>query len=69
MTFVAALWVPVLLSAVLSFVVSAASHMVLPWRRGEWGRISSAEPIQAALRGVPAGQYTFPASLDPRDQM
>jgi hypothetical protein len=69
MTFLAVLWLPVVLSAVLAFVVSAASHMVLPWRRGEWGRIAAAEPLQAALRGLEPGQYMFPASPEPRDQM
>src|SRR5512137_1132417 len=69
MTFLAALWLPVVLSAILAFVVSAASHMVLPWRKGEWGRITAADPLQASLRGLPPGQYMFPASPEPRDQM
>ncbi len=34
MSVVAHLWLPIVLSAAAVFVLSAASHMVLPWRRG-----------------------------------
>lgn len=69
MSFLAQLWLPILVSAVLVFALSSASHMVLPWRKGEWGRISQAEGLQAALRGLEPGQYAFPASPDPKQQM
>ena len=69
MTFVAQLWLPVLISAVLVFVLSAASHMVLPWRRNEWGRITEFGALQAALRGLGPGLYAFPSAPDRRDQM
>jgi hypothetical protein len=69
MTFLAHLWLPILLSAVLVFALSAASHMVLPWRRNEWGRITDFGALQAALRDVKPGLYAFPASPDPKQQM
>jgi hypothetical protein len=69
MSFVAQLWLPILLSAVLVFVLSAASHMVLPWRRNEWGRITDSAALQAALRGLKPGLYAFPAAPDPKQQM
>ncbi len=69
MSFVASLWLPILVSAVLVFVLSAASHMLLPWRRHEWGRLADFEALQAALRGVKPGLYVFPASPDPKQQM
>ncbi len=63
------LWLPVVVSAVVVFVLSAASHMVLPWRRNEWGRITEFGPVQAALRGLAPGLYAFPAAADPKEQM
>jgi hypothetical protein len=69
MSIVAQLWLPILISAVLVFVLSAASHMVLPWRKGEWGRLTDYGPIQAALRELPPGLYAFPAAPDPKQQM
>ncbi len=69
MSFVAQLWLPILVSAVLAFILSAASHMVLPWRRKEWGRITEFDALQASLRGLKPGLYTFPASPDPKQQM
>ncbi|HVI74575.1 MAG TPA: hypothetical protein VM683_06285 [Anaeromyxobacteraceae bacterium] len=69
MSFVAQLWLPILLSAVLVFFLSAASHMVLPWRRNEWGRITESDALQAALRGLKPGLYAFPSSPDPKQQM
>jgi hypothetical protein len=69
MSLVAQLWLPILVSAVLVFVLSAASHMALPWRRNEWGRITEFDALQAALRGVKPGLHAFPASPDPKQQM
>ncbi len=69
MSFVSQLWLPILVSAVLVFVLSVASHMVLPWRRNEWGRITDFDALQAALRGLEPGLYAFPAAPDPKQQM
>ena len=43
--------------------------MVLPWRKGEWKRITDFTALQAALRDLPPGLYTFPAAPEPREQM
>jgi hypothetical protein len=69
MSFVAQLWLPIVVSAVLVFVLSAASHMALPWRKGEWGRLTDFAALQAALRGLAPGMYAFPAAPDPKEQM
>ncbi len=69
MAFLANLWLPIFLSAVAVFAISAASHMAGPWRRGEWGRLTDFQAIQDALRDVGPGSYMFPASPDPREQM
>ena len=69
MSFVAQLWLPMVVSAVLVFALSAASHMLLPWRRNEWGRISDFAAIQGAVRGLKPGLHAFPAPADPKQQM
>ena len=69
MSFLAHLWLPIVASAVLLFVLSAASHMALPWRRNEWGRITESEALQASLEGLRPGLYAFPAAPDPKQQM
>jgi hypothetical protein len=69
MAFVSLLWLPIVLSAVVVFVLSAASHMVLPWRRNEWGRITEFGPLQGAVRGLAPGLYAFPAAPDQRQQL
>jgi len=69
MSFLALLWLPILLSAILVFLLSAASHMFLPWRRNEFRHVPQSDAVQAALRGLPPGQYLFPASADSRERM
>jgi hypothetical protein len=68
MSFIALLWLPILLSAVVVFAVSAASHMLLPWRRDEFGHVPGAEAVQAAVRDLAPGQYVFPAGPDPKER-
>jgi hypothetical protein len=69
MTFLGQLWLPILLSAVAVFLLSAASHMVLPWRKKEWGRFGGQDRLQEALQGIQPGQYSFPAAPSPKEQM
>jgi len=68
MSFIALLWLPILVSAAVVFALSAASHMLLPWRTGEFGHVPAAERLQAAVRDLPPGQYAFPAGPDPRER-
>ena len=60
MAFLAQLWLPIVVSAVLVFVVSAALHMLLPAHRTEWGHLPKESALQEALRGTPPGLYGFP---------
>jgi hypothetical protein len=69
MAFLAQLWLPVVVSAVVVFILSAATHMLLPWRKKEWGRLDGQDRLQAALGGVAPGIYAFPAAPDPRENM
>jgi hypothetical protein len=69
MAFLAQLWLPILVSAVLVFVASAASHMLVPYRQREWAQAPGQDTIQAALRGARPGLYVFPVPEDPRQRM
>jgi len=69
MAFLAQLWLPIVVSAVVVFVLSAATHMALPWRKKEWGRFAGQDALQAAIAGLEPGQYGFPACPDPRQPM
>ncbi|MFL5470926.1 MAG: hypothetical protein ACJ8AM_01080, partial [Gemmatimonadales bacterium] len=56
------LWLPVLLSAVLVFVVSALVHMVLKYHNRDYTRIPDEDALRSVLRKVaPApAQYIIP---------
>jgi hypothetical protein len=57
-----ALWLPILLSAILVFVLSSVFHMVLPHHRTDFARVPDEDATLAALRGVhlPPGDYALP---------
>jgi hypothetical protein len=57
-----ALWLPIVLSAVIVFVASAIMHMVLPYHRGDYQKLPDEDKLLAALRaaGLKRGLYTFP---------
>jgi len=69
MEFIGQLWLPILLSAVLVFIVSAIVHMVLPYHKTEWNAAPNQDALQAALKGCPPGMYGFPMAADPKDRM
>lgn len=56
------LWLPIVLSAVLVFVVSSIIHMVLKYHNKDYTRIPNEEAVRAAIRaGNPApAQYLIP---------
>ena len=62
MTGLLALWLPILLSAVLVFVVSSLIHMASPWHKGDYPKLSSEDRVMDALRplAIPAGDYMMP---------
>lgn len=57
-----ALWLPILLSAVIVFVASSIMHMVLPYHRSDYKKLPDEDKILAALRpaGLGRGLYMFP---------
>jgi hypothetical protein len=62
MTGLASLWLPILLSAVLVFVVSSIIHMVLPWHKSDYPKMASEDKVMDALRplAIPPGDYMVP---------
>ena len=62
MVSVASLWLPVLLSAVLVFVVSSIIHMLLTYHRSDSGPLPDEAGVAAALRPfeIPPGDYVMP---------
>lgn len=63
------LWLPILLSAVLVFVVSSIIHMVLAYHRSDYGKLQNEDAVLEALRGagVAPGAYTFPGMTSPKE--
>jgi hypothetical protein len=57
-----ALWLPILLSAVIVFVASSIMHMVLPYHQSDYRPLPDEDKLLAALRaaGLQRGLYNFP---------
>ena len=47
---VTSLWIPILLSAVIVFVVSSIIHMVLPYHRTDYRKVPAENEVMEALR-------------------
>ncbi len=62
MTELSALWLPILLSAVIVFVVSSLIHMVLPWHKSDYPKMPNEDKVMEALRplAIPPGDYMIP---------
>lgn len=62
MQFVQELWIPILLSGLAVFLLSAISYAVLPFHRNEWNKLGNEDAVAAAIRaGNPApGLYSIP---------
>ena len=62
MTSLPALWLPILLSAVLVFIASSIIHMASPWHKSDFPRLSNQDQVMDALRplAIPPGDYLMP---------
>lgn len=62
MEFLAALWLPILLSAVFVFIVSSIIHMATPLHKSDYGQIENESAVMEAMRqaNVQPGHYMFP---------
>lgn len=56
------LWLPILLSSVFVFVLSAFVHMALPWHKNDFKKVPDEDRVRAALRpfNIPPGDYALP---------
>jgi hypothetical protein len=63
----ASLWLPVLVAAVLVFVVSSIVHMVLPHHRTDFARLPAEDEVMSSLRAfkIPPGDYLIPCAGSP----
>jgi hypothetical protein len=62
MTGLSALWLPILLSSVIVFVVSSAIHMASPWHKNDYPKVPNEDKVRDALRplAIPPGDYMVP---------
>ncbi|MFN2400245.1 MAG: hypothetical protein ABR543_16645 [Gemmatimonadaceae bacterium] len=62
MTGLSDLWLPILLSAVIVFIVSSIIHMVSPWHKGDYPNVPNEDQVMDALRpfAIPPGDYMVP---------
>jgi len=62
MVSVATLWAPILVSAVLVFIISSMIHMVLGYHASDFGKVARQSELLDALRvfNLPPGDYFLP---------
>ena len=69
MTELSALWLPILLSSIIVFLVSSVIHMASPWHKGDYPRLQNEDELRAALRplAIPPGDYMVPRAASNED--
>jgi hypothetical protein len=69
MTELTALWLPILLSAIIVFVASSLIHMVLPWHKGDFPKMANEDKFADAVRplAIPPGDYMVPRCASRED--
>lgn len=61
------LWLPVLVSAVVVFVMSALIWTVLPWHKKDYAKLGDEDAASAAMKGSTPGTYVLPYVADPSE--
>ncbi len=71
MTPLHSLWLPILLSAVVVFVVSSIVHMMTPWHKSDYLKLPDQDKVMDALRSfnIPAGDYMAPCPSSRQEAM
>ena len=69
MTALSALWLPILVSSVIVFVVSSIIHMTPLWHKTDYPRYQNEDRVLDALRpmGIPPGDYLMPRPANPAE--
>ncbi len=62
MTALHLLWLPILLSSVIVFIVSSIIHMFSPWHKSDYPKMAQEDKVMDALRplNIPPGDYMIP---------
>ncbi|MEN8145254.1 MAG: hypothetical protein ABFS14_09915 [Gemmatimonadota bacterium] len=70
MVSVGALWLPILVAAVLIFIVSTIIHAFLGYHNSDFRGVPNEEGLRAALRplNIPAGDYIVPHAKDANER-
>ena len=65
-----ALWLPILLSAVVVFILSSVFHMFLKYHNSDYKGLPGEDKVIDDLRkaGIPAGDYMFPYTCDSKER-
>ncbi len=68
MQFLAELWLPILVSSVAVFILSALAWTAMPHHRNDYGKIANEDAISEAIRAgnVAPGLYSMPHPGDPK---
>ena len=61
------LWMPIVASAVLVFVLSALVWMVFPWHKSDFTAPKDEATVRSALSGHEPGYYLVPYHTNPKD--
>ncbi len=69
MAVLAALWLPILLSSVIVFIVSSVIHTVMPWHKSDYGKLPNEDKVMDLLRplNIPPGDYMVPRPSGMKD--
>ena len=64
MVSIVSLWLPILLSAVLVFILSSIIHMVLNYHRNDFIKVPGEDDVMDSLRkfNIPPGDYVIPCA-------
>lgn len=58
------LWMPILVSAALVWILSAMVWMVFPWHKPDFSPLPDEERIRAVMKGMSPGLYNVPHCVD-----
>ena len=67
MVSITSLWLPILLSAIVVFILSWLMHMLLPHHRSDFSKVPGEDGVQEAFRkfNIPPGDYMLPHAGGP----
>jgi hypothetical protein len=62
MVAITALLVPIIVSGIIVFIISAIIHMATPWHKGDYPKLPNEDAVRDALRplNIPPGDYWAP---------